>query len=192
MDTAKLREDLVFTATLRGHCLAFHSTWGVFNPKGVDAGSRLLVEHIEVAPNATCLDLGCGCGPIGLTLACLAPHGQVHLVDRDFIAVEYARKNAQRNRLTHCQVYLSNAFSHVPPDLRFDLVASNLPAKVGNEMLTLILSDTWNRLKPGGHFYVVTVAGLKDYIKRSFRSVFGKYEKIRQGGTYTVARAVKE
>tara|TARA_Y100000588_G_C14179442_1_gene892940 strand:+ start:656 stop:1234 length:579 start_codon:yes stop_codon:yes gene_type:complete len=192
MDTAKLREDLVFTATLRGHCLAFHSTWGVFNPKGVDAGSRLLVEHIEVAPNATCLDLGCGCGPIGLTLACLAPHGQVHLVDRDFIAVEYARKNAQRNRLTHCQVYLSNAFSHVPPDLRFDLVASNLPAKVGNEMLTLILSDTWNRLKPGGHFYVVTVAGLKDYIKRSFRSVFGNYEKIRQGGTYTVARAVKE
>lgn len=192
MDTAKLREDLVFSATLRGHCLTFHTTWGVFNPKSVDAGSRLLVEHLEVAQDATCLDLGCGYGPVGLTLACLAPRGQVHLVDRDFVAVEYARQNAQRNGLGHCQVYLSNAFSHVPANLRFDLVASNLPAKVGNEMLTLILSDTWHRLNPGGYFYVVTVAGLKDYIKRNFRTVFGNYEKIRQGGTYTVARAVKE
>ena len=92
MELAKLRQDIVFTETLRGHCLTFHSTWGLFNPKGVDAGSRLLLERIEVPEDATCLDLGCGCGTIGLTLARLAPRGRVHLVDRDFVAVDYARQ----------------------------------------------------------------------------------------------------
>ena len=55
MELDKLRQDIVFTETLRGHCLTFHSTWGLFNPKGVDAGSRLLLEHIEVSEDATCL-----------------------------------------------------------------------------------------------------------------------------------------
>ncbi|MEW6755070.1 MAG: methyltransferase [Candidatus Latescibacterota bacterium] len=187
----RLRQDIVFTEELRGRSLTFHSTWGLFNPRHVDPGSRLLIGQLAVAPDDVSIDLGCGYGPVGLTLACLCPGGQVHLVDKDFVAVEYARANARRNGLTNCHAYLSNGFSHVP-DIPFDHVVSNLPAKVGNELLTLILHDARCHLKPGGSLWVVTIAGLKEYVKRSFRQIFGNYEKVKQGRAHIVARAVRE
>ena len=187
----KLKRDIVFQEQLRGHTYTFHSTWGLFNPKRVDEGSRLLLDRLEVAANATCLDIGCGYGPIGLVLARLAPEGLVHMVDKDFVAVDYARKNAALNRLSNCQIYLSNGFGQVPA-LRFDTIVSNLPAKAGNEMLSIILHEARDHLREGGRFYVVTISGLKDYIKRNFREVFGNYKKVKQGKTYTVSLAVRE
>jgi len=187
---AHLRADLVFSERLRTRTFLFHSTWGLFSPRQVDEGSRLLVEHVEVAAGACCLDVGCGYGPIGLALASLCAPGPAHLVDKDFVAVEYARRNARANGLDNVQVYLSNGFSAVPPQ-RFDVIASNLPAKVGNELLTLMMVDALAFLKPGGRLYVVTISGLKEYIKRNFRALFGNYTKVKQGKTYTVAMAVR-
>jgi len=189
-DPDRLRQDIVFEEHLRGRSFTFHTTWGLFNPRRVDAGSRLLVERVEVTSTDRILDIGCGYGPIGLALAAFCPQGQVHLVDKDFVAVEYARKNAALNRLDNCRIYLSNAFSHVP-DERFDTIVSNLPAKVGNELLTLIMHDALGHLEPGGRFYVVTISGLKEYVKRNFREIFGNYKKVKQGKTYTVALAVR-
>ena len=80
----------------------------------------------------------------------------------------------------------------MPAHVRFDTIASNLPAKTGNELLTIIIHDACARLKPGGYLWVVTIAGLKEYIKRSFKEVFGNYKKIKQRGTYLVSLAVKE
>ena len=191
-DICRLGEDIVFQETLRGRAFTFHSTWGLFNPKRIDPGTRLLIDHIKAGPADCCLDLGCGYGPIGLALGHLCPEGEVHLIDKDFVAVEYAAQNAARNGLTNCRAYLSNAFSHVPAHVRFDTIASNLPAKTGNELLTIIMHDACARLKPGGHLWVVTIAGLKEYIKRNFKEVFGNYKKIKQRGTYLLSLAVKE
>ena len=190
-DLDRLRRDIVFAEHLRGRSFTFHTTWGLFNPKRVDAGSRLLVDRVEVGDDDLILDIGCGYGPIGLSLAALCPQGQVHLVDKDFVAVEYARKNADLNHLDNCQIYMSNAFSHVP-DVRFDTIVSNLPAKVGNELLTLIMHDARDRLRPEGRFYVVTISGLKGFVKRNFQDIFGNYKKVKQGKSYTVALAVRE
>lgn len=187
---AALRRDIVFTATVRGQPLTFHSTWGLFSPREVDEGTRLLLEHVEVNPADCSLDLGCGYGPIGLTLARLAPAGRHLLVDKDFVAVDYARRNAQVNAIDNCEVLLSNGFSHVG-ERRFDLVASNLPAKVGKEMLYLYLYDALAHLEPGGRLYVVTISGLRAFIKRAFEEVFGNYDKVKQGKSYTVGLAVK-
>jgi 16S rRNA (guanine1207-N2)-methyltransferase len=184
-------QDIVFEERLRGHVLTFHSTWGLFNPKGIDEGSRLLIDQVQVETDHLGLDLGCGYGPIGLTLARICSRGQIHLVDKDFVAVEYARKNAALNHIHNCQVYLSNAFSHVP-DLCFDTIVSNLPAKAGNEMLSIIMHEAHRHLKSGGRFYVVTISGLKEYIKRNFREIFGNYEKVKQSKTYTVSLAIRE
>jgi 16S rRNA G1207 methylase RsmC len=187
----ELRRDILFEAELRGHRLRFHSTWGLFSPRSVDEGSALLVAHLDVPPDGSTLDLGCGYGPIGLTVAKLSPAGRVVMVDTDFVAVAYARKNVEANGLANCEVLLSNGFSHVAPDLRFDAVVSNLPAKVGRELLYILLSDARDRLKPGGQVVVVTVNGLRKFIRRNFEEVFGSYEKLKQGRSYTVARAVK-
>ena len=139
----------------------------------------------------TALDLGCGYGPIGLTIGKSSPLNSVHMVDKDFVAIEYAKKNAHSNGIKNCTTYLSNGFDQVPPHIQFDLIASNLPAKVSNEFYEIIFHDARARLKPGGRFYVVIISGLREYIKRSFMRVFGNYAKVKQGKTYTVAFAQK-
>lgn len=188
---ASLREDIVFDARLRGRQFRFHSTWGLFSPREVDEGSRLLIDHLELPPEAQCLDLGCGYGPIGLAMAALAPQGRTCLVDKDFVAVEYARKNAALNGLANAEALLSNGFSALV-GRRFDVIASNIPAKVGKELLHLLLHDARSHLRPGGRLYVVTITGLRRFIERNFEEVFGNYEKLKQGRQYTVALARRE
>lgn len=188
----KLRKDIVFTEELSGERLQFHSTWGIFSPREIDEGTRLLVDRLRIAPTDDCLDLGCGYGPIGLYMARRAPQGQTLMVDKDFMAVNYSNDNAERNRLTNAKAILSNAFDHIDSSLRFNVIASNIPAKVGKEMLSLILHDARQRLKPGGKLYVVTINGLRQYMKRNLNEIFGNYEKLKQGKSYTVALTVNK
>jgi 16S rRNA (guanine1207-N2)-methyltransferase len=188
-DLAALRAPIRFEAELAGRPLRFESTWGLFSPREIDAGTALLLRHVEVPEHADCLDLGCGYGPIGCTLAALAPKGRTLMVDKDFVAVELARRNAQLNGLANAEAALSNGFEHIDPARRFDLIASNIPAKVGKELLTLLLYDARARLNPGGRLYVVTVNGLREFMQRYLRDVFGNYDKLKQGAHYTVAMA---
>ena len=194
MDLDALRRDLVLDAALPGGTLRLHTRWGLFSPRQVDDGSRLLLETLEregIGAGRAALDIGCGYGPLGLWLARGAPSADVHLIDRDFVAVEYAAANAERNGLRNARAYLSDGFSHVPPEARFDLVVSNLPAKVGNELFRLLFADAHAHLNPGGRFVVVTIAGLKEFVKREFDATFGNFEKLRQGKSYTVSAALR-
>jgi 16S rRNA G1207 methylase RsmC len=187
----KLRADIRFTAELGGRNLLLHSTWGLFSPREIDEGTRLLLRNIEVGPADDCLDLGCGYGPIGLALAVLAPRGQTLMVDKDFVAVDFSNGNAKRNGIANACAQLSNGFDQIDPDQTFDLIASNIPAKVGRELLSLYLHDARDRLRPGGRLYLVTINGLRQYMKRNLTEVFGNYEKLKQGAHYTVALARK-
>ncbi|GAB0147969.1 class I SAM-dependent methyltransferase [Marichromatium gracile] len=186
---AGLRRDIVFTAEPGGVPLTFHTTWGLFSPREIDEGTRLLLQYVEVAPDADCLDIGCGYGPLGLSLAARAPQGQTLMVDKDFVAVDYANANAARNGLGNARAQLSNGLAQIDPAARFDLVVSNIPAKVGKELLALLLHDARARLRPGGRLYVVTINGLRQYMKRNLGEVFGNYDKLKQGAHYTVAMA---
>lgn len=189
---ARWRQDIVFRESVRDCDFTFHTTWGIFSPRAVDEGSRLLLDHLTIHPTDDCLDVGCGYGVLGMTMAKLAPQGRSVLIDKDFVAVDYAKKNCERNQLANTEVFLSNGFNQIPSDYRFDLIVSNLPAKVGNEQHYLYLFDAYDRLKPGGRFVVVTINGLREFIARTFKEVFGNYDKLKQGKTYTVAQAVKE
>jgi len=192
MSIDELRRDQVIDADLPGVRLRLHATWGLFSPRAIDAGSRLLLEHLDVRADEVALDLGCGYGPIGLAIARQAPAGRVHLIDRDFVAVDYSRANAERNRLDNVEVYLSNGFAAVAPELPLTLVVSNLPAKVGNELFRLIFHDAHARMVPGARIVVVTINGLRDFIKREFTATFGNCRKLKQGKSYTVSMAVRE
>ncbi len=186
------RKDQVIETVLLGNKLEFRTTWGTFSPKQIDAGSKMLLDSIDLDDVHSVLDIGCGYGPLGLAIAKTDSFMEVHMVDRDFIAVEYATFNAKLNGTQNAKAYLSNGFSHVPADMKFDVIVSNLPAKVGNEMFEILFEDAKEHLNTGGRLYVVTISGLKEYIKRTFKEIFGNYEKIKQGGTYTVAVATKE
>lgn len=190
-DIEQLRRDIVFETTLRERTLVFHTRFGLFSPRGVDEGTRLLLDHIEVGGSDDCVDLGCGYGPIGVTLAAMAPGGRTVLVDRDVVATEYARTNVAANSLGNCEVLLSDGFRDLE-GRTFNLVASNLPAKAGNEALYLLLADAHAHLRDGARCYVVTLSGMRRFIERSMVELFGNYEKVKQGRTHTVALAVRE
>jgi len=186
-----LRKDIVFNETLKGIPFVFHSSWGIFSPRNIDEGTLLLLKYLEIKEDDDCLDLGCGYGPLGLTMAKLAPNGKTTLVDKDFKAIEYSNKNAELNQIKNAEALLSNGFEQINKQ-KFNIVVSNIPAKVGNEMLTIFLHDAYKQMKHGGKIYVVTITGLRKYIKRNFEDVFGNYKKLKQGANYTVAMATKE
>ncbi len=187
----QFRQDLMLDASLKGQKLRFTTTWGLFSPREIDAGTLLLLDYIDIAEDAHCLDLGCGYGPLGMTLASLAPKGQTLMIDKDVVAVEYANRNVKMNHLDNINAQLGNGLEGLDNDASYDLIVSNIPAKVGNEMLYLFLDDAWRLLKPGGRISVVTINGLRQFIKRSFTESFGNYKKLKQGKAYTVATAVK-
>jgi 16S rRNA G1207 methylase RsmC len=188
---ARIRQDQEFTAVLCGHSLRFCTTWGLFSPRGIDEGTQMLLQYANVRPSDIVLDIGCGYGALGLPLAAQATSGSATLVDKDFVAVEYCQKNARANGLDNVEVLLSNGLAQVG-DRQFDVVVSNLPAKSGKELYYIMFHDAWAHMVVGGHFYIVTITGLRRFIKRAFTDVFGNYSKLKQGPTYTVAMAKKD
>ncbi len=187
----KIRQDLKIYSKANNHSLTFYTTWGLFSPRVIDAGSQMLLDYLDIDTDDDCLDLGCGYGVLGLCMAKSAPAGHTLLVDKDFVAVEYSEKNRLLNKIDNASCLLSNGFDQIPKQ-QFDLIVSNIPAKVGKEMLYIYLFDALEYLKPGGSFYIVTITGLRQFFKRGFNEVFGHYEKIKQGKTYTVARGTKQ
>lgn len=191
-DIPKLKQDLKIQTNLLGHDLTLQTRWGVFSPRAIDDGTVMFMQYLDIASTDKCLDLGCGYGPIGLSVAKSCPQGEVHMVDKDFVAVELSNTNAKLNHINNAEAYLSDAFSAVGKQNYFDQVLSNVPAKVGREQLSIILYDAYDALKPGGKITFVTINGLRHFIKDNFKSVFGNYKKLKQGQKYTIAQAIKQ
>lgn len=154
------------TVTLRqsGIRLELRVAADLFSSFEVDVGTRLLLRTLADAPRQgqrhKILDLGCGYGPIGLTLKALDPGREVHMVDRDALAVAYSRRNADLNGLAGVEVYGSLGYDDVRAT-GFDLIASNIPAKAGTAAIRHFLLDAAHRLRPDGLVAVVVVAPLE-------------------------------
>lgn len=196
---SELKKDLSVKCRLLGKSLEFKTTWGLFSPEGIDAGTEILLNAIEeihknspIKDDADILDLGCGYGPIGVALGTYSTKGIIHMIDKDFVAVEYANKNAALNKVPNAEAYLSNGFSAIPSYTKYDIIVSNLPAKISKEFFWILFGEAHQFLKPGGHFVVVTIAGLEFFIKKNFEKIFGNYELLKDGKGYFVARAIKE
>jgi 16S rRNA G1207 methylase RsmC len=190
-DITRLKQDLIIETNLLGHDLTFKTRWGLFSPRTIDEGTLLFMKHLDVNSTDKCLDLGCGYGPIGLAVAKSCPDGEVHMVDKDFVAIDMANTNAELNNINNTKSYLSDAFANVDKKEYFDQILSNVPAKVGREQLSIILYDAYDTLKPGGKITFVTINGLREFIKNNFKSVFGNYSKLKQGQKYTISQAIK-
>ncbi len=192
----ELKKDLVIKTTLKGQPLIFNTTWGLFSPEKIDEGTEVLLSNLDIKPTDSVLDLGCGYGPIGIALAKASSthtssgnfEGSLHMIDKDFVAVEYAKKNATINGIK-ADCYLSNGFSHVAPNKKFDLIVSNLPAKVSKEFFWILFEEAKQHLNPGGRIIVVTIAGLDYFVQKNFEKIIGNYEQIAKEKGYFVGSA---
>lgn len=132
----------------------------LFSSFAVDLGTRALLNSLRKDEAIDCsrtLDLGCGYGPIGLFLKAQDPSREVHMTDRDALAVEFALHNAALNSLD-VNVYPSLDYEHVKG--AFSLIVTNFPAKMAPKGLAAFVYGASNCLSKDGVFAVVVVREL--------------------------------
>jgi 16S rRNA (guanine1207-N2)-methyltransferase len=131
---------------------------GVFSTDRLDPGTRLLLDHAgDPPPHGHLLDLGCGWGPVALTLALRAPGATVWAVDVNERALALTAANAARLGLTTVRTATPDA---VPPDVAFAAAWSNPPIRVGKEALHDLLLRWLPRLDPDGEALLVVQKNL--------------------------------
>lgn len=131
---------------------------GVFGSKGIDLGTLVLLREAPDPPaHGAILDLGCGYGPIAITLARRAPEAAVWAVDVNQRALELTRANAAAAGADNVTVASPD---QLPAGLRFDAIYSNPPVRVGKGRLHELLLEWLRRLKPGGAAYLVVQRNL--------------------------------
>ena len=131
---------------------------GVFSAAAVDPGTAYLLRWLADTPGRRVLDVGCGYGPLALWLLAADRQRTAVAVDRDAVALECTAAGADLNGVgERIEVRASLGYDDLGPGERFDLVVSNVPAKVGAAALRHLLLDVWFRLEPGGLVAVVVV-----------------------------------
>ncbi|MEU5882930.1 methyltransferase [Spirillospora sp. NPDC047279] len=126
---------------------------GMFSPDRVDLGTRILLETVPPPPpSGTLLDLGCGYGPIALTMARRSPQASVLGVDVNERALDLARRNAIAAGLDNVRFNLAE---ETDPGLRFEAIWSNPPIRIGKAALHDLLLTWLPRLTPGGLAHLV-------------------------------------
>ena len=132
---------------------------GVFSYRRIDYGTRLLLELGPRPPEGspavglpTLLDLGCGYGPIALSLAHRSASATVWAVDVNLRALELARLNTREFR---GRVKVA-APAEVPESLLFDAIYCNPPVRIGKTELGVLLNRWLGRLAKGGFAALVT------------------------------------
>ncbi len=143
-------------AILRGRELTFFTDHGVFSRRGIDEGTRLLIESMPSLATGTLLDLGCGYGAIGIALAVASPDLRVSMVDINARAVELALRNAVLNRVERrVDAAQGDGFDALPASALFDTIALNPPIRAGKQVIFRLYEEAYARLRGVGRLFVV-------------------------------------
>ncbi len=160
-----------FHARLVGQTYELTTGNGIFSPERVDVGTDVLLTHVPPPPpGGDLIDLGCGWGPIALSLAIQSPHATVWAVDVNERALELVRMNAQALGLSNIN---ARAPDDVPDDVRFMALWSNPPIRVGKNELHGLLERWLPRLEPGTDAWLVVQRNLgSDSLHRWLQASF--------------------
>ena len=142
--------------------LQFRTSQELFSSHDIDTGTRFLLRSVIGAGYQlkNILDVGCGYGPLGLMLRKIYPESNVHMIDRDALAVAYSRQNAEINGLNGIEIYGSLGYDDVKRG-DFDLIVSNIPGKAGEAVITYLLQEARYYLAAKGITAIVMVAALE-------------------------------
>jgi 16S rRNA G1207 methylase RsmC len=143
---------------LAGRHLNVTTANGIFSPERIDTGTQVLLANVPTPPpGGNLLDLGCGWGPIALTLALESPRATVWAVDVNERALELVRRNAESLGLTNINAVTP---ADVPGDARFMSIWSNPPIRVGKNELHAMMLSWLPRLEPGTDAWLVVQRNL--------------------------------
>lgn len=139
--------------TLAGREVDVVTAGGIFSPGGIDRGTAVLLKEAPAPPHTgVFLDLGCGWGPMALTMALGSPEATVYAVDVNRRALDLVRRNAAR---LGCPGVIAAEPREVPADVEFDLIWSNPPIRVGKAVLHDLLLTWLPRMATRGEAWLV-------------------------------------
>lgn len=165
------------TVELAGRSVQVLTAPGIFSPGGIDKGTRILLDEAPAPEGTRLLDIGCGWGPITLTLAMLAPEAQVYGVEVNSRSAQLTQMNAERLGLSNITVSSPESLDE---SLTFDTIWSNPPIRVGKEVLHGIMRTWLPRLAPGGNAYLVVQKNLgSDSLQKWLVQTFPELETSR-------------
>ena len=173
---------------LLGQPMTFLTDAGVFSKKMIDYGSQVLLSTIDFSKGDTILDLGCGYGPLGLTL--VKSHAvKATLVDINLRALDLARKNAELNKVS-AEIFQSNVYDQVTGI--FDHIISNPPIRAGKQVVHQVISGSLEHLTLGGDLTIVIQKKQgAPSAKAKMEEVFGNCEVVKKDKGYYILRSEK-
>lgn len=163
---------------LAGQERLLHTDSGIFAPDGIDKGTAVLLAGAPTpAVEGNLLDVGCGWGPIALSLALYSPQATIYAVDVNERSLSLTADNAAALGLANVRTGLPE---QIAADLQFQTIWSNPPIRVGKEVLHEIMRTWLPRLAPGGTAYLVVQKNLgSDSLQRWLSEAFPELDVKR-------------
>ncbi|MEJ1300557.1 class I SAM-dependent methyltransferase [Latilactobacillus sakei] len=181
-----------WTFELRGFNFKFTTDNGVFSKNTVDYGSRALLDAVDLSetPAGPILDMGCGYGPIGMTLAKLAPERQIDMVDVNERALGLAQKNCDLNQIQNVAIFESAEYQNVTA--QYGAILTNPPIRAGKTVVQNILKGAYDHLLPDGELDVVIQKKQgAPSAKQLMADTFGNVQIIHKDKGYYILQSIK-
>ena len=174
---------------IRNKSFKFLTDHGVFSKKGLDFGSRLLIEILVENEYENLLDLGCGYGPIGIILKHFNHKANIQMLDINERAIKLAKENAKINNV-NVKIYKSDGFDKVKD--KFDIIVTNPPIRAGKKVIYSFFESAIDYLEKNGKLYIVINKkhGAASAFKKC-QEIYSQVEIIKKKSGYSIIRCGK-
>lgn len=172
------------------HKLTFKSDNGVFSKHNIDFGTNLLLKNVSLNDGDKLLDMGCGIGIMGISLAKKHPTIMVDMVDVNLRAIDLVKENILGNNISNAAVFESNVYSNVVGE--YNVIVTNPPIRAGKSVVHDIVLNGKNHLTNGGKIYVVIQKkqGAESCLK-AMKEVYTTVDVIDKDKGYFIIKAIK-
>ncbi len=177
----KIGTKKLLSLTIKGLTLEFITYSSLFSGSEIDLGTRLLLEYMDIPSEGIILDIGCGYGVIGITIAKLNPKLIVYMTDINPLAVKVAKYNAKLNDVSNRVIVLRGDRYEPVKNMVFDAIYSNPPLSAGMNIVEDIVLNAIKYLKKNGHAEFVLAKGGK-YLARKAREIYSEVIILRKKG----------
>ena len=186
-------EPFHFKTDLFGHEMKIHSASSIFSSRGLDFGTRLLIENCEVPEKADVLDLGCGYGIVGVSLKKIKPGINVTMLDINERATTFAAKNCKESGVD-CNVIHSDLFQNPEvAEKKFDIILTNPPFSAGKQVCIEFIKQSYEHIKKGGSLQLVAPHNKGGAsLKKVMIEVFGSVDELVKKSGYRVYKATRQ
>lgn len=170
----------------RGHTLRFTTDAGVFSKGELDNGTRILLKALPDELHGRVLDLGCGWGPVGVSVNKTFPETDVVMSDVNERALSLSQANCKRNG-TRAQCVLSDGLDNV--EGMFDVIITNPPIRAGKQVIYRMFAQSAEKLNADGELYIVIrkQQGAESAIKY-LKTLFDSVDTIEKSGGFWIIR----